>query len=233
MEEKKFKFGLRLQELSKWDKFNEVNERLDRGDTPNSVYNFIINNGFKIGKSLVYSYAEFRKDAIINNVNVQQFIDDTQALTDTTRIDTKQMSTKSKIQKLKSEIDALDQIIEKGYNSLATLDDKPIAPKIMMEAIKLKSELTGGSHQFLTKYGVQKLQEVQEGKYKVLMDHLISYIPLDQQEEAISHLSVLEDEYYRKTEYYEDYVNSLDISEAEKHHKLEEYFKNPPRITIS
>lgn len=215
------KMSPKLAALCRWKHIDEVNNRLDQGDSPNSVATFINKNGFKISVPMVYDYAKLRKKALVDGINIEHMI----GVSSKPLVDKSDPSTRSTAEKLKSEIDALDKIIQGGYNTLLEWADRPIAPKTMMDAIKLKYELTDGNHGFLTNYGMEELRSVEQNKYELLMQHLISYIPEDKRQEAIDRLEVLEDEYYQRTPYYEEYINALDITEEEKRRKLEVYYK--------
>ena len=78
----------------------------------------------------------------------------------------------------------------------------------MMDAIKLKNELTDGNHGFLTNYGMEQLRAIEQNKYDLIIQHLISYIPEELREEAIDKIDEIEDEYYQTTDYYEEYLRA-------------------------
>lgn len=213
------KMSPKLAALCRWKHIDEVNNRLDQGDSPNSVATFINKNGFKISVPMVYDYAKLRKKALVDGINIEHMI----GVSSKPLVDKSDPSTRSTAEKLKSEIDALDKIIQGGYNTLLEWADRPIAPKTMMDAIKLKYELTDGNHGFLTNYGMEELRSVEQNKYELLMQHLISYIPEDKRQEAIDRLEVLEDEYYQRTPYYEEYLRSRgDLSENQIAERLKE-----------
>lgn len=213
------KMSPKLAALCRWKHIDEVNNRLDQGDSPNSVATFINKNGFKISVPMVYDYAKLRKKALVDGINIEHMI----GVSSKPLVDKSDPSTRSTAEKLKSEIDALDKIIQGGYNTLLEWADRPIAPKTMMDAIKLKYELTDGNHGFLTNYGMEQLRSIEQNKYELLMQHLISYIPEDKRQEAIDRLEVLEDEYYRATPYYEEYLRSRgDLSENQIAERLKE-----------
>lgn len=216
------KYSPKLQELVKWKYINEVNQRLDQGDTPNSVWTFIKANGLQIGRPLVYEYAKMRKKALVDGLNIEHMISNAKP-DPTSLFDKNDPLTKSSSSKLKSEIDALDRLIQSGYNTLLAWGDRPIAPKTMMEAIKLKSELTDGNHGYLTNYGMENLRQIEQTKYNLIMQHLIQYIPEDMREEAINQIETIEDNYYQTTDYYEEYLRSRgDLSEIMIQKRLEE-----------
>lgn len=213
------KISPKLMSLCRWKYINEVNKRLDDGESPLVVVKYINKMGFEISHPMVYEYQKLRKKALIDGINVEQLV----GLSDKPLIDLSDPQNKTTSRKLKSEIEALDILIEAGYNTLIEQADRPIPPKLMMDAIKLKYELTDGSHGFLTNYGMAELKELEQKKYQLLMEHLIRYIPKDKQKEAVDKMSAIEDEYYQGTQYYEEYVKSLDISDKEKQKKLKAY----------
>lgn len=215
------KISPKLIELCKWKHIQEVNNRLDQGDTPNSVCTFINKNGFKISTPLIYEYAKLRKKALVDGLNIEHMI----GIAGKPLVDKDDPNTKSSMQKLKSEIDALDCLIQAGYRTLQEWADRPIAPKTMMDAIKLKNELTDSNHGFLTNYGMEQLRAIEQNKYELIMNHLISYIPEDKRDEAVSAIEQIEDEYYQGTEYYEEYLRAKELPESEIQRRLEEVAK--------
>ena len=215
------KISPKLIELCKWKNINEVNRLLDSGETPNKVCTYINKNGFKISVPMVYEYAKLRKKAMVDGLNIEHMI----GVATKPLIDKKEPTTASSMYKLKSEISALDKIIEGGYNTLLEWADRPISPKTMMDAISLKNRLTDGNHGFLTNYGMEQLRAIEKNKYELIIEHLISYIPEDKKQEAVDQIAVIENEYYMGTEYYEEYLNQLELSPEEKFRRLQEYDK--------
>ena len=215
----------KLANLCKWKHIGEVNKQLDEGQSPNSVAAFINRRGFKISVPMVYEYSKLRRQALLKGIAIERLVG---VATDKTPVlDKQDPDTQVTQNKLRSELDALNLLIQSGYNSLRSWTDsgKPIAPKTLMDAIKLKHELTDGELGFLTNEGLEELRDVERKKYNMLMEHLISYIPEDKREEAVSKMEVLEDEYYQETPYYEEYVKALNLTDAEKRKKLEAYYQ--------
>lgn len=212
------KISPKLTDLCKWKHIQQVNDKLDSGESPNSVCTFINKNGFKISTPLVYEYAKMRKKALVDGLNIEHMITIASKPTDTDDKPTKR--------KLKSEIDALDKLIEQGYNTLVEWGDKPITPKTMMDAIKLKNDLTDGNHGFLTNYGMEQLKAIEQNKYNLVMEHLISYIPEDLRQEAVDKIDNIEYEYYRQTDYFEEYLRARgDLTEVEIQKLVDEAYE--------
>lgn len=212
------KISPKLIELCKWKNITEVNNMLDSGESPNKVCTYINKNGFKISVPMVYDYAKLRRKAIVDGLNIEHMIG-----VATKPLVSKAEKNSSSVTKLKSEIDALDKIIEGGYNTLLEWADRPINPKTMMDAISLKNKLTEGNHGFLTNYGMEQLRAIEKNKYELIMEHLISYIPEDKKQEAIDRIAIIEDEYYQGTDYYEEYLKALELPEDEFIKRLQQY----------
>lgn len=211
-------FSPKLIELCKWKHIDEVNKRLDQGDSPNSVCDFINQNGFKISRPLIYQYAKLRKKAIVDGLNIEHML----GIASQPIIDRSSTSNKSAAAKLKSEIDALDLLIQGGFRTLQEWGDRPIAPKTMMDAIKLKNDLTDGNHGFLTNYGMEQLRAIEQNKYQLIIDHLVSYIPEEQREEAVNQIEQIEDTYYQGTDYYEEYLKAKGLTPEEIEQRMKE-----------
>lgn len=206
----------KLVELCKWKNIQEVNNKLDAGESPNSVCTYINKNGFKISNPLIYEYSKMRKKALVDGLNIEHMIG----------IARKPLVEENVKTKLKSEIDALDRVIQQGYHTLLEWNDRPINPKTMMDAIKLKSELTDGNHGFLTNYGMEQLRAIEQNKYELIIEHLISCIPDAKKNEAVDKIGDIEFDYYKSTDYFEEYLRaSGEYTEVEIQKLLEENYK--------
>ena len=217
------KVSPKLVEFSRWRLIGEVNNQLDSGMSPNSVHPWVVQNGFSISLPMVYEYAKARKKALVDGVSMEHIL----GVAGKPLVDRMSPEYQTTRDKLKSEIDALDMIVQRGYELLKKNPNTEIAPRDMMAAIKLKNELTDGNHGFLTNFGMEHLRDIENAKYSLIIDHLISYIPEDKREEAIEKISYLEDHYYQTTDYYEEYLRaSGDLTEDEIQNKLEIYKLN-------
>ena len=204
------KLSPKLSALCQWELITEVNKRLDNGESPASVAVFINKNKFKISTPMVYEYAKMRKKALIDGINVEHMLAPTSQV-----IDKSDPQTQNTMSKLKSEIDALDTLIQSGYKTLIEYSDKPISPKVMMDAIRLKYTLTDGNNGFLTNYGMEDLKRLEQEKYTLIIQHLVSYIPEELRQEALDKIDEIEDTYYQSTPYYAEYLKAKGYSEQD------------------
>lgn len=220
---KDLKISPKLKDLAVWEHIDEVNRMLDMGETPNSVHKWINKHGFKISPPLVYDYAKLRKYAVVNSMTMEKILGIEKSKQP--KMKTGESFNQRKT-KLTSELDAIDAIIDIGYNSIQTIwKDKPIPISILMQAIKLKNELTDNQHGFLTPYGIEQLTLMEKEKYQVLTDTLLQFVPEEQREEALNAMEEAEENYYRNcssSQYYEEYLRACGLSEEEIQRKLKE-----------
>lgn len=217
IENGKIKLSPRLSEFIRWEKIAYVNEMLDSGETPNAVANWIRKNGFKMSNPLVYDYVKIRQQCLLNGISIEKMLGVNQNAT--IRQGDKFNSKKDK---LKNELDALNKIIEMGYDSLEKWRDKPMPIPTLMSAIKLKNELTDGYFGGLTDYGIQQLTLMEKQKYELLIDVLMKYIPEELREQATQELAETEEHFYKESEYYEDFLRASGLTEKEIAIKLKE-----------
>lgn len=218
--ERKIPYSPKILELCKHPRIAEVNKLLDEGTPPIKVLRFVQRDlEFQMSQPLIYDYARLRKQAVAESITVV----DVMAPLDRTKVLSKELDplilkeTKTEsVLKVKSEIDILDYLIGRGYETLVNYKDTPVPPNVMMEAIKLKDQLTAGAHNNLTPYGIDYLKQLEEGKYRVILQAILKFIPEDKIQEAMSAVETAEDEYYKQTDYYEDYLKAKERQKAEE-----------------
>lgn len=208
MSEVQYRSSPKLLELTKWEKIDKVNSMLDDGISPAKVCEWINKNGFSISVPLIYDYNKMRKQAIIEGIQVTKIINPIQRIP---VINSKEKQTEhyqDNRNKLKNELDALDHLIQKGYETLVAYEDRPVSPKLMMEAISLKNNITKGNHMNLTDYGIEYLKELEQKKFQVVLETLLQFVPEDERNQAIEAIEQAEDEFYKDTEYYDEYLKA-------------------------
>lgn len=193
----------KIEELLKWDMIEVVNSKLDSGESPAQIAKWINKNGFKISAPMVYQYRDVRRQAIIEGLQVENFF--TPAIISKSA---KNFSLSSSKDRVKSELDVLDVIIQRGYQTIKEFDDRPIPPSLLMRAIELKNKLTEGSHNNMTAYGIDYLKQMEQAKFQAILSVVLEFIPEERREEAITAIDKAEDEFYRGTEYYEEYLKA-------------------------
>jgi hypothetical protein len=219
----KIKLSPKLADLVRWSKIDEVNQMLDAGTSPAQVCKWINKNGFKISAPLVYDYEKIRQQAVLNGVTIEKLLGISMVSRDASVKPGGGYETKKN--KLRNEIDALDKIIDMGYSSLDKYEDKPLPISILMQAIKLKNELTDGYFMGLTEYGITQLQELEKQKYEVIFDLMMNYIPEELREQVKDEIAVTEEDFYKHSNYYSEYLRASGLPEEEVQKKLLEWEK--------
>ena len=213
------RFSAKLIELSRWELADEVNSQLDRGRSVRSVHSWIAKHGFKISYIMLIEYAELRKKSIIEGVTMERLLG-------TVRNPILNINSENKRtvkDKLMSELDALDLVIQKGYENLMNNQEK-INAASMMAAIKLKNDLTEGTHGFLTNFGMEHLREIETAKYALIVKHLLSFIPSEKRIQAVRSMAEVEENFYYNTDYYEEYLRTVgDLTEEAIQVKLDKW----------
>lgn len=211
----------KMSELIKWEKIEYVNNMLDSGTSPAQACRWINKNGFKISPPLVYEYEKLRQRAVLDGVTIEKFLGISVAGRSASIKATPQFETKKK--KLRNDMEALNRIINMGYESLDKYENKPMPVSILLQAIKLKHELTDGYYTGLTEYGIQQLQELERRKYDMLFDLMYKYVPDDKKEIVKKEIDLAEDDFYKHTDYYEEYLRASGLPLPEVAKKMKEY----------
>jgi hypothetical protein len=219
----KKKYSPKLVELTKWKYIDVVNQMLDSGESPQHVSDYINSKGFKISHPLVYDYAKLRRQAIVSHISINHLLG--VASNGDVRVEPDPSFDKAKYQ-LKSEIDMLDEIINKGYTDWRDIFiNKPVTMNMTMAAIRMKNELTAGSNNFLTNYGLDQLRELERNKYDMLIQIIMSYVPEEVRPEVYSKVEEAEDEYYQNTDYYIEYLRAKGYTDEEINKRIYELEK--------
>lgn len=220
----KFRQSVKLYNFSHWERIQEVHQMMDAGVSAVKICKWVNENGFSISDDYIRQYMKMRKQNIVDGISMSHVI----GVTGTEpSFDPNDPSNKATSEKLKSEIDALDLLIQKGYNTLTEVGDKPISPGTMMAAIRLKNDLTDGSHGFLTNFGMEQLREIEQRKYALIIDHLMTYIPDEFKQEAVSQIPAIEENYYYGTAYYEEYLKATgEYTDEEMRVKIQQWIQD-------
>lgn len=208
-------------DLMQWEHIAEAHYMMDRGDSPTLIYRFINKHGFTCSPNTVSDYMTIRRRALVSGISMERLIAMSSRkpiVLDKDAMNMLSLSTETTT--LKNDLDALELVIQKGYDYLRTSDD-PVDPKLMMAAIKLKHDMTGGMTGGYSQHGIAELALIERNKSNMLMQHMLKYIPAELHSQLIEELQQLEEQYYMNTPYYEQYLRSrTDLTEAQIQSKL-------------
>lgn len=198
----------KLERLVKWEHCEEVNEMLMAGISPHKVSEWCKEHGFSISHPKLYEYKELLQTAITKQISVERLLGI--GMPKRTPIILQALGLESAKNLVKSELEVLDGIIQRGFTALTQNPDIKIQDAL--RAIELKNKLTGGSHGGLTLYGLDQLRELEKAKFDAMVQVVMKYLPEDKIEELQEALEEAERKFYseRAPEYLEEYEKTLE-----------------------
>ena len=197
----------KLEKLVKWEHVDTVNEMLLNGVSPNQVSAWCKEHGFSISHPKLYEYKELLQDAITKHITVERMLGI--GVPKRAPIILQALGLSESRTMVKTEIEVLDGIIQKGFSAL--LNNSEIKVTDALKAIEMKHKLTGGAHGGLTNYGLDQLRELEQAKFEAMIVVIMKYLPEDKMDELQEALGEAERNFYenKAPEYLEDYERSL------------------------
>lgn len=188
------------------------------------IKKYLDEQGFNISLTYLGRYRRIRKSYSAEENNLEDFINKApvkKLIEDQER----EIQSGSQTNKLKSDLEFLDMVIQSGSDQLKTLIKENgylITIDNVFKAIELKDKLTDGALAGLTQFGIKNLQEITEKKYMQLLQSMFKYVPDSEKQKVLSELEEVEEDYYKGTDYYEDYLRNTGKTEKEIQKKLKE-----------
>lgn len=108
------------------------------------------------------------------------------------------------VEKVYSDIQVLDEIIQKGHNALQYTETVDIPHAL--RAIEIRAKLTDNSMQGLSLVGLRELRMRTQAKHSAMLDSIMKYVPEDQHEELLDYIDEQERAFY----------DNLDLNEEDR-----------------
>lgn len=200
----------------------KVDNMLDEGQTYEYIIEFCKESNLSISKASLTNYKKKREEAIETGKPLLQLLDK-RAKDNVTYIKDKeisviqggnkgkeednvvvQMTSWNKADKVYSDLEFLDQVINKGYKGLLQFDvvDTPLA----LKAIELRAKITNNQLSGLTIAGLRELKLRQQARESALMEIIMKYVPEDQHDQLFEDMDEAEQLFYE----------NLDLTEEDK-----------------
>lgn len=203
---------------------DDVNKMIDLNASLGEVKKYLDSKGFIISKNYIGKYRQIKKTLSVEEQNIDKFIEKS-PVAKLIEKQEKDLANGSAINKLKNDLEFLDMVIQSGSDQLKNMiaeNEYIITVDNVFKAIELKDKLTDGALKGFTEFGIKNLQEITENKYMELLKYTMKYVPKDKQADLLSELEDVEEDFYKATDYYEDYLRSIGKSEKEIQKKLKE-----------
>lgn len=197
----------KLEKLVKWEHAQEVNRMLLEGVSPHKVSEWCKEKGFSISHPKLYEYKEYLQTAIAQRITVERLLGI--GVPKRAPIQLQALGILSSTDMVKSEIEVLDAIVQRGFNALT--QNPTVKLQDAMRAIELKNKLTGGAHGGLTNYGLDQLRAIETAKFQAMVEVVMDYIPEDKHPELEQAIQQAERKYYEEhaPDLLEEYEKSL------------------------
>lgn len=204
---------------------SKVNHALDTGMSYVDIIDLCKEYDFEISKSALSRYREKRKESIETGVPLENLLDKRRKSGTILDIKAKQQkatdaeegdgavfadyqdivdhgSVTPVVQRLYSDFDFLDAIIQKGMKALEYVDivDAPVA----MKAIELKDKLSGNQLQGLSIAGLRELSVRRLAKETAITEAMLAYIPQEQHQEVLEYMEEQERLFYENLDLTEE-----------------------------
>lgn len=206
----------RLQDMLELPFIDEIDELIDTGISIAKVKAYCKEKGFKISNTYLSKYRKYRSQKRVELNHVEKYLNDSRM--SEIILEKRSQDPVTATEKIKSDLDFIDIVIQTGSDQLRQqLADGSsyIEIKDVFRAIELKDKLTEGATYGLTEYGIDYLQKITEGFYITVISYLFEHIPDEKRDKVLKELDKMEEEYYKGTDYYEEYLRSKGYSEKE------------------
>lgn len=174
--------------------------------------------GLEISKASLSRYRERRVESIETGIPLEELLDQRRKAGNIIDIrtpkeergDSETLSgsnfddTFNTVDKVYSDIQVLDELIQKGYNALRYT--QTAEANHMLRAIEIKAKLTDNSMQGLSLVGLRELRMRSQAKHSAMLDAIMKYVPEEEHEELLDYISEQERAFY----------DNLDLNEEDR-----------------
>lgn len=184
------------KQLLTWPRRPFLDKMLDDGESPNKCSAWCKENGFDISVPTMYEYARKRRAAIIGCVQTDKLCSGKAKGNRIAHNPTKaeRKTAHMTVDKVKHDLELLDEVIQKGFETLANIDE--INPATAIAAIQLKHKITKGTHNGYTVYGIEEIKLREAARENAITVVLLEFIPEAQHSAVIKRLDQVTREYY-------------------------------------
>jgi len=190
----------------------KVDNMLDEGQTYDYIIEFCKENGLNISKASLTNYKKKREEAIETGKPLLQLLDK-RAKDNVTYITDKEVTAFkkkkdkddqpeltvhvnnwNKMDNVFSDLEFLDEIINKGMKGLRAFDvvDTPLA----LKAVELRAKITNNQLNGLTIAGLRELKLRQQARESALMEIIMKYVTEDQHDQLFADMDEAEQRFY-------------------------------------
>lgn len=205
----------KIKKLMKSRYIDTVNKMIDNKMSLREIKKYLDSKNYVLSINYISKYRSYRKKLGVEKVNLDKFLNDA---TISKIVVEPAKKTDEKDDRLKNDLEFLDMVIQTGAKGLRTQiekNDSIITIDNVFDAIKIKDQITDSALGGMTGYGIENLTRMTEEKYMTLIRHMFDYIDQDKKDKLLKELDLVEEDFYRNTDYYKDFLRSKGLSEKQ------------------
>ncbi|MCK9857590.1 hypothetical protein [Paenibacillus sp. ATY16] len=185
------------KQLLSWSRRPFLDKMLDDGESPNKCAAWCKENGFDLSVPTMYEYARKRRAAIIGGVRADMLRSGKAEGKHTAKNPTREerKAAHMTVNKVRHDMELLDEVIQKGFETLANMGE--ITPATAIAAIQLKHKITKGAHGGYTVYGVEEIRLREAARENAIMAVILEFVPEEQHSALMERMEQATHEYYK------------------------------------
>lgn len=229
--------------LVKWNNKLLLDKMIDDGTPVKKLVAWCNENGFSISLPTMYSYIKQRREAIVNGLTMELIHSREdplkRALEDSARNKAREkgnaqyrenrtgerakvkaaleneLTDQDSAKRIRHDMELLDEIIQKGFDTLSKMD--VISPVTAIKAIEMKHKLSNGSAGGYTHYGLEEIKMREAAREKAITAAILQFVPVEQHDAVIELMEAVTREYYESIGLGEAYAQQVAREAMEDH----------------
>lgn len=229
--------------LVKWNNRPFLDKMIDDSTPVKELVAWCNDNGFPISIPTMYSYIKQRREAIVNGLTMELLHakEDPlkKALEDSARDKArekgitqykenraeerarakatleKELTDQDSPKRIRHDLELLDEVIQKGFDTLSKMD--VISPATAIKAMEMKHKLTNGSTGGYTHYGLEEIKMREAAREQAITAAILKFVPVEQHDAVIRHMEEVTRTYYESIGLGEAYAQQVAREAMEDH----------------
>ncbi|SEG23163.1 hypothetical protein [Paenibacillus sp. UNC499MF] len=216
--------------LLEWRKRPLLDKMIDDETPAKELVEWCNKNGFPISLPTMYTYMKQRKQAVVNNLTdelLQPKTEDSlrKALEDAAKKGGEQSKQnraedraraknimaetmdQESAKRIRHDMELLDEVIQKGFDTLSRMD--VISPATAIKAMEMKQKLTNGSTGGYTHYGLEEIKLREAAREQAIVAAILQFVPMEQHDAVIELMETATREYYESIGLGEAYAQQV------------------------
>jgi len=229
----------KLNQLVKWGKRPFLDKMIDNETPAKELVAWCNDNGFPLSLPTMNSYKKRRNEAVANGITMELLqpklheesmnkkMDEMKKAYTKAHQQRKEKRAQTKVQinqdlanqdspkRIRHDLELLDEIIQKGFDTLSKMN--VTSPATAIKAMEMKHKLTNGSTGGYTHYGLEEIKIREAARERAITTAILQFVPVEQHDAVIHHMETVTREYYESIGLGEAYAQQVAKEAMEDH----------------